>query len=118
MRFFLLSLLCAIILLYGCARNNYPIPKTTDIEAMRHAIRSILAGQTWTPADVDLTGPADKETAGSESSPTSQPSDVIMSMMSKFMGACVSQAWPAGAPNAPPPKPGANPAPSEGGGCG
>src|SRR6476620_2735803 len=39
------------------------IPKTTDIEAMRHAIRSILAGQTWTPADVDLTGPADKETA-------------------------------------------------------
>jgi DNA-binding NarL/FixJ family response regulator len=39
------------------------IPKTTDIEAMRQAIRSVLAGQTWTPADVDLAGPADKETA-------------------------------------------------------
>ena len=26
------------------------IPKTTDIEAMRQAIRAILAGQTWTPA--------------------------------------------------------------------
>ena len=39
------------------------IPKTTDIEAMRAAIRAVLAGETWTPSDVDLGAPADKETA-------------------------------------------------------
>jgi DNA-binding NarL/FixJ family response regulator len=39
------------------------IPKTTDIEDMRTAIRAILDGQTWTPPDVDLAAPADKETA-------------------------------------------------------
>ncbi len=39
------------------------IPKTTDIEAMRAAIRKVLAGEIWTPPDVDLTAPADKETA-------------------------------------------------------
>lgn len=39
------------------------IPKTTDIEVMRQAIRAILEGQTWTPPDVDLAAPADKETA-------------------------------------------------------
>jgi DNA-binding NarL/FixJ family response regulator len=39
------------------------IPKTTDIEAMRAAIRSVLAGDIWTPPDVDLNAPADKETA-------------------------------------------------------
>ncbi len=39
------------------------IPKTVDIETMRSAIRSVLAGQTWTPSDVDLSAPADKETA-------------------------------------------------------
>lgn len=39
------------------------IPKTTAIEAMRAAIRAILEGQTWTPPDVDLAAPADKETA-------------------------------------------------------
>ena len=39
------------------------IPKTTDIEAMRTAIRTVLEGQTWTPPDVDLAAPADKETA-------------------------------------------------------
>ncbi|MDP2356007.1 MAG: response regulator transcription factor [Beijerinckiaceae bacterium] len=39
------------------------IPKTTAIEAMRAAIRTILEGQTWTPPDVDLAAPADKETA-------------------------------------------------------
>ncbi len=38
------------------------IPKTTAIEAMRGAIRTILEGQTWTPPDVDLAAPADKET--------------------------------------------------------
>jgi DNA-binding NarL/FixJ family response regulator len=39
------------------------IPKTTDIEVMREAIRAILEGKTWTPPDVDLAAPADKETA-------------------------------------------------------
>ena len=39
------------------------IPKTTDIEAMRSAIRKVLAGEIWTPPDVDLSAPADKETA-------------------------------------------------------
>ena len=39
------------------------IPKTTDMETMRAAIRSILAGDTWTPADVDLKTPADSQTA-------------------------------------------------------
>jgi len=39
------------------------IPKTTDIETMRTAIRSILDGQTWTPPDLDLSAPADKGTA-------------------------------------------------------
>lgn len=39
------------------------IPKTTDIEVMRHAIRTALDGGTWTPPDVDLAAPADKETA-------------------------------------------------------
>jgi DNA-binding NarL/FixJ family response regulator len=38
------------------------IPKTTDIEAMRGAIRTVLAGGIWTPPDVDLNAPADKET--------------------------------------------------------
>ncbi len=39
------------------------IPKTTAIEAMRAAIRAILAGETWTPPDVALDGPVDKATA-------------------------------------------------------
>jgi DNA-binding NarL/FixJ family response regulator len=39
------------------------IPKTTDVEAMRGAIRAVLAGGIWTPPDVDLNAPADKETA-------------------------------------------------------
>jgi DNA-binding NarL/FixJ family response regulator len=30
---------------------------------MRAAIRAVLEGQTWTPPDVDLAAPADKETA-------------------------------------------------------
>jgi DNA-binding NarL/FixJ family response regulator len=38
------------------------IPKTTDIEDMRAGIRAVLAGRTWTPPDVDLAAPADKET--------------------------------------------------------
>lgn len=39
------------------------IPKTTDIEAMRAAIRMVLQGEIWTPPDVDLSAPADRETA-------------------------------------------------------
>ena len=39
------------------------IPKTTAIDSMRVAIRAILAGDTWTPPDVVLDGPVDKETA-------------------------------------------------------
>ena len=39
------------------------IPKTTDIETMRAAIRSLLDGKTWTPPDLDLTKPTDKDTA-------------------------------------------------------
>jgi hypothetical protein len=39
------------------------IPKTTDLEAMRTAIRKVLAGGAWTPPDVDLSRPADQDTA-------------------------------------------------------
>ena len=39
------------------------IPKTTDMELMRTAIRDVLDGRTWTPPDVDLSAPADKDTA-------------------------------------------------------
>jgi len=39
------------------------IPKTTDMEAMRGAIHKVLEGGAWTPPDVDLTAPADKDTA-------------------------------------------------------
>jgi len=39
------------------------IPKTTDVETMRSAIRSVLEGGTWVPPDFDGSMPADKETA-------------------------------------------------------
>jgi DNA-binding NarL/FixJ family response regulator len=39
------------------------IPKTTDMETMRAAVRSILDGKTWTPVDIDLSAPTDKDTA-------------------------------------------------------
>ena len=39
------------------------IPKTSDMQTMRTAIRQVLAGDTWTPVDVDLETPADRETA-------------------------------------------------------
>ena len=39
------------------------IPKTTEMDAMRIAIRNVLDGGTWTPPDVDLTTPADRDTA-------------------------------------------------------
>lgn len=38
------------------------IPKTADLETMRGAIRAVLAGDVWTPPDVDLAIPADRET--------------------------------------------------------
>ena len=38
------------------------IPKTTAIETMRGAIRTVLDGGVWTPADVDLSTPADAGT--------------------------------------------------------
>jgi DNA-binding NarL/FixJ family response regulator len=37
------------------------IPKTTPMETMRDAVRRVLAGEVWTPADVDLSAPADQE---------------------------------------------------------
>ena len=39
------------------------IPKTTGVETMRAAIRAVLDGGAWTPPDVDLSRPADSETA-------------------------------------------------------
>jgi DNA-binding NarL/FixJ family response regulator len=37
------------------------IPKTLDVESMRGAIERVLAGEVWTPPDVDLQGGADSE---------------------------------------------------------
>jgi DNA-binding NarL/FixJ family response regulator len=39
------------------------IPKTTEVETMRTAIRTVLDGGTWVPPDFDQSVPADKETA-------------------------------------------------------
>ncbi len=39
------------------------IPKSVDVESMRRAIRAVLDGGAWTPADVDLTTPPDRETS-------------------------------------------------------
>jgi DNA-binding NarL/FixJ family response regulator len=39
------------------------IPKTLGIEEMRAAIKRVLEGGVWTPADVDLNAGADTETA-------------------------------------------------------
>jgi DNA-binding NarL/FixJ family response regulator len=39
------------------------IPKSVDVHTMRGAIRGVLEGGTWTPSDVDLTTPADRETS-------------------------------------------------------
>ncbi|MFV0281098.1 MAG: response regulator [Rhodoblastus sp.] len=39
------------------------VPKTTPMEGMREAVRNVLAGGIWTPSDVDLSAPADKEVA-------------------------------------------------------
>ena len=39
------------------------IPKSTEVEEMRAALRMILAGEVWTPADLDLVMPADAAVA-------------------------------------------------------
>ena len=39
------------------------IPKTTPIETMRDAVRRVLKGEVWIPADVDLAAPPNQETA-------------------------------------------------------
>jgi DNA-binding NarL/FixJ family response regulator len=39
------------------------IPKTTDFDTMRAAIRIVLEGQIWVPADVDLSSQPDSEHA-------------------------------------------------------
>jgi DNA-binding NarL/FixJ family response regulator len=41
------------------------IPKSTDMEAMQGAIRTVLAGDVWVPADLDLNGPVDSDTVDS-----------------------------------------------------
>jgi DNA-binding NarL/FixJ family response regulator len=41
------------------------IPKSTDMETMQLAIRSVLAGDLWAPPDVDLNAPVDRDTADS-----------------------------------------------------
>jgi DNA-binding NarL/FixJ family response regulator len=40
------------------------IPKSLDVDSIGTAIQSVLAGETWTPPDVDLNATEDKETAG------------------------------------------------------
>ena len=39
------------------------IPKSTEVELMREAIRQVLAGEIWTPADLDLLQPTDSAVA-------------------------------------------------------
>jgi DNA-binding NarL/FixJ family response regulator len=39
------------------------LPKTLGVEALRGAIARVLAGEMWTPPDVELAGTADAETA-------------------------------------------------------
>ena len=39
------------------------IPKTTEVEAMREAIRTVLDGGTWTPPDFDQSVKSSKETS-------------------------------------------------------
>ncbi len=39
------------------------IPKSTDMETMQAAIRTVLAGDVWAPPDVDLNAPMDREAA-------------------------------------------------------
>lgn len=41
------------------------IPKSTDMDTMQGAIRAVLAGDVWVPADIDLNGPVDNDTVES-----------------------------------------------------
>ncbi|HEX2509541.1 MAG TPA: response regulator transcription factor [Microvirga sp.] len=38
------------------------IPKSLDVDMIGNAIRAVLAGDSWTPPDIDLTATEDKET--------------------------------------------------------
>ncbi|MGL4636498.1 MAG: response regulator [Beijerinckiaceae bacterium] len=39
------------------------LPKTQGIDSMREAISTVLAGGTWTPPDLDMSTPVDRETS-------------------------------------------------------
>ena len=39
------------------------IPKSLDVDTIGAAIQAVLSGDTWTPPDIDLSAPEDKETA-------------------------------------------------------
>ena len=39
------------------------IPKSLDIDSIGGAIQAVLAGDTWTPPDIDLSAAEDKEVA-------------------------------------------------------
>ena len=39
------------------------VPKSLEIDRIGEALQAVLAGDTWTPPDVDLSGAEDKETA-------------------------------------------------------
>jgi DNA-binding NarL/FixJ family response regulator len=39
------------------------IPKSLDVDTIGAAIQAVLSGDSWTPPDIDLTAPEDKETA-------------------------------------------------------
>lgn len=39
------------------------IPKSLDVDSIGSAIRTVLAGDTWTPPDIDLSATEDRETA-------------------------------------------------------
>ena len=41
------------------------IPKSTDMETMQNAIRTVLSGDVWVPADIDLNGPVDRDAVDS-----------------------------------------------------
>jgi DNA-binding NarL/FixJ family response regulator len=41
------------------------IPKSTDMETMQAAIRAVLSGDVWVPADIDLSGPVDRDAVDS-----------------------------------------------------
>lgn len=38
------------------------VPKSQPVEHIRAAVRKVLDGEVWTPPDIDISGPGDKET--------------------------------------------------------